>query len=309
MKNSVKIRKMTWTGMRLNLKIFRIRNMGTLLLAVLALVAVFPVLFSITGSLMGQNELNDLLGAVLTSDSGSASGQTVNHVSWRVLPLYPTLKSYVKVLLDSPEFFVMFWNSVKITVGVLAGQILVGVPAAWGFARYRFPGKNMLFMVYVALMMMPFQVMMLSNYLVLDQMALLDNLWGIILPSVFSTFPVFIMYRFFESIPEALTESARLDGAGELLIFIRIGIPLGSPGIISALVLGFLEYWNLIEPPMAFLKTKSLWPLSLYLPQIDMAQTGKAFAVSVLVLIPAVIVFLEGQDYLEQGIISTAIKE
>ena len=309
MKNSVKIRKMTWTGMRLNLKIFRIKNMGTLLLAVLALVAVFPVLFSITGSLMGQNELNDLLGAVLTSDSGSASGQTVNHVSWRVLPLYPTLKSYVKVLLDSPEFFVMFWNSVKITVGVLAGQILVGVPAAWGFARYRFPGKNMLFMVYVALMMMPFQVMMLSNYLVLDQMALLDNLWGIILPSVFSTFPVFIMYRFFESIPEALMESARLDGAGELLIFIRIGIPLGSPGIISALVLGFLEYWNLIEQPMAFLKTKSLWPLSLYLPQIDMAQTGKAFAVSVLVLIPAVIVFLVGQDYLEQGIISTAIKE
>ena len=309
MKDSVKIRKLIWTRKQSGLKIFRVRNIGTLLLAVLALVAVLPVLFSITGSLMGQNELNDLLGAVLTSDSGSASGQTVNYVSWRVLPVYPTLKSYIKVLLDSPEFFVMFWNSVKISVGVLAGQILVGVPAAWGFARYRFPGKNLLFMVYVALMMMPFQVMMLSNYLVLDQMALLDNLWGIILPAVFSTFPVFIMYRFFESIPEALMESARLDGAGELLVFIKIGIPLGSPGIISALVLGFLEYWNLIEQPMAFLKTKSLWPLSLYLPQIDMAQTGKAFAVSVLVLIPAIIVFLAGQDYLEQGIISTAIKE
>ena len=309
MKDSVKIRKLIWTRKQSGLKIFRVRNIGTLLLAVLALVAVLTVLFSITGSLMGQNELNDLLGAVLTSDSGSASGQTVNYVSWRVLPVYPTLKSYIKVLLDSPEFFVMFWNSVKISVGVLAGQILVGVPAAWGFARYRFPGKNLLFMVYVALMMMPFQVMMLSNYLVLDQMALLDNLWGIILPAVFSTFPVFIMYRFFESIPEALMESARLDGAGELLIFIKIGIPLGSPGIISALVLGFLEYWNLIEQPMAFLKTKSLWPLSLYLPQIDMAQTGKAFAVSVLVLIPAIIVFLAGQDYLEQGIISTAIKE
>lgn len=309
MKDSVKIRKLIWTRKQSGLKIFRVRNIGTLLLAVLALVAVLPVLFSITGSLMGQNELNDLLGAVLTSDSGSASGQTVNYVSWRVLPVYPTLKSYIKVLLDSPEFFVMFWNSVKISVGVLAGQILVGVPTAWGFARYRFPGKNLLFMVYVALMMMPFQVMMLSNYLVLDQMALLDNLWGIILPAVFSTFPVFIMYRFFESIPEALMESARLDGAGELLIFIKIGIPLGSPGIISALVLGFLEYWNLIEQPMAFLKTKSLWPLSLYLPQIDMAQTGKAFAVSVLVLIPAIIVFLAGQDYLEQGIISTAIKE
>ena len=279
--------------MRKVMQIFRIRKIGSLLLVLLALVAVFPVFFSVTGSLMGQKELNDLLGAVLTADSGSASGQAVSYVFWRVLPLYPTLRSYVKVLLDSPEFFVMFWNSVKITVGVLAGQILVGVPAAWGFARYRFPGKNLLFMIYVALMMMPFQVMMLSNYLVLDQMKLLDHLWGIILPAAFSTFPVFIMYRFFESIPEALMESARLDGAG----------------IISALVLGFLEYWNLIEQPMAFLKTKSLWPLSLYLPQIDISQTGKAFAVSVLVLIPAVIVFLAGQDYLEQGIISTAIKE
>ena len=69
-------------------------------------------------------------------------------------------------------------------------------------------------------------------------------------------------------------ESARLDGAGELLIFIRIGIPLGSAGIISALVLGFLEYWNLIEQPMAFLKTKELWPLSLYLPNIELKQAG-----------------------------------
>ena len=198
--------------MRKVMQIFRIRKIGSLLLVLLALVAIFPVFFSVTGSLMGQKELNDLLGAVLTADSGSASGQAVSYVFWRVLPLYPTLRSYVKVLLDSPEFFGMFWNSVKITVGVLAGQILVGVPAAWGFARYRFPGKNLLFMIYVALMMMPFQVMMLSNYLVLDQMKLLDHLWGIILPAAFSTFPVFIMYRFFESIPEALMESARQIG-------------------------------------------------------------------------------------------------
>ena len=73
---------------------------------------------------MGQKELNDLLGAVLTADSGSASGQAVSYVFWRVLPLYPTLRSYVKVLLDSPEFFVMFWNSVKMTGAILLGQIV-----------------------------------------------------------------------------------------------------------------------------------------------------------------------------------------
>ena len=74
-------------------------------------------------------------------------------------------------------------------------------------------------------------------------------------------------------------------------------------------VLGFLEYWNLIEQPMAFLKTKELWPLSLYLPNIELEQAGFAFAASVVALAPAVLVFLSGQDYLEQGIVSTAVKE
>ena len=130
-----------------------------------------------------------------------------------------------------------------------------------------------------------------------------------ILPAVFSAFPVFLMYRFFTGIPQSLLEAARLDGAGEMKIFIYIGLPLGSSGVISAMVLGFLEYWNMIEQPMAFLKTKSLWPLSLYLPEISMEKARLAFAASAVVLIPALFVFLAGQDYLEQGIISTSVKE
>lgn len=277
------------------------RRILTGFLLLMALASVFPVGFLLSGSLMGNGELSDLLGPVLLGREGYAS--------WRLLPLYPTLRSYVEVLLDSPEFFVMFWNSVKITFGVLIGHLAVATPAAWGFAKFAFPGKKVLFTIYIALMMMPFQVMMLSDYLVLDGLGLLDTLAGIILPAVFSTFPVFIMYRFFEGIPDSLLESARLDGAGELSIFWRIGLPLGSPGILSAMILGFLEYWNLIEQPMAFLKTKSLWPLSLYLPNISMEDAGMAFASSALVLVPAVLVFLAGQDYLEQGIISTALKE
>lgn len=271
------------------------------LLALLAMIAVFPVLFLAIGAFMGQNELQDLLLPILSGSKGYAS--------WKLLPQYPTMRSYVELLLDSPGFFVMFWNSVKMTGGILIGQLLIGVPAAWGFAKYRFPGKKLLFTIYIVLMMMPFQVMMLSNYLVLDELGLLDRLAGIILPAVFSTFPVFIMYRFFEGIPDALLEAARLDGAGEFSLFLVVGIPLGSPGIISAMVLGFLEYWNLIEQPMAFLKTKELWPLSLFLPNINMDQAGMAFSASVIVLLPALLVFMAGQDYLEQGIVSTAIKE
>ena len=274
----------------------------TVFLVILSLIFIFPVVFLAVGSLMGKNELTELLRPVL--ESGNKG-----YASWKILPQYPTLKNYVEILLDSPEFFIMFWNSVKITSGALFGELLVGMPAAWGFAKYDFPGKKILFFLYITLMMMPFQVMLLGNYLVLDQFGLLDSLWGIILPAVFSTFPVFIMYRFFESIPLALLEAARIDGAGELRLFFMIALPLGSPGIISVIVLGFLEYWNLIEQPMVFLKTKQLWPLSLYLPAIDAEQAGKALAASMIALVPAVLVFFSGQDYLEQGIFSTAVKE
>ena len=273
----------------------------TVFLSIFACISVLPVLFLLIGSFMGNMEIRELLFPIL--------GEAEGFASWKLMPRYPTIRSYVELLLDTPGFFVMFWNSVKITVGVLAGHLLVGVPAAWGFARYTFPGKKLLFTLYIGLMMMPFQVMMLSNYLVLDRLHLLDSLLGIVLPAVFSTFPVFIMYRFFQGLPEALLESARLDGAGEGAIFFRLGIPLGSPGMISAMALGFLEYWNLIEQPMAFLKTKELWPLSLFLPDITMEDAGIAFAASVMVLIPALLAFLAGQDYLEQGIVSTAIKE
>lgn len=273
----------------------------TVFLSIFACISVLPVLFLLIGSFMGNMEIRELLFPIL--------GEAEGFASWKLMPRYPTIRSYVELLLDTPGFFVMFWNSVKITAGVLAGHLLVGVPAAWGFARYTFPGKKLLFTLYIGLMMMPFQVMMLSNYLVLDRLHLLDSLLGIVLPAVFSTFPVFIMYRFFQGLPEALLESARLDGAGEGAIFFRLGIPLGSPGMISAMVLGFLEYWNLIEQPMAFLKTKELWPLSLFLPDITMEDAGIAFAASVMVLIPALLAFLAGQDYLEQGIVSTAIKE
>ena len=271
-------------------------------LVLLALIFIFPILFLAVGSLMGKNELTDLLFPVLQE---GAKG----YASWKLFPEYPTLKHYVEVLLDSPEFFVMFWNSVKITAGALAGGLLVGMPGAWGFAKFDFFGKNILFTLYIALMMMPFQVMLLGNYLVLDKIGLLDSLLGIIFPAVFSTFPIFIMYRFFRGIPENVMEAARMDGAGEFQIFLRIGIPLGSPGILSALVFSFLDCFSMLEQPMTFLKTKSLWPLSLFLPEITSRNAGFSLCASLVTILPAMFVFLAGQDYLEQGIAMAGAKE
>ena len=273
-----------------------------ILLIVLALLAVYPVIFLSAGSLMGADELEDCLGAVVSGAEGYAS--------FPALPKYPTLQHFAEVLLDSPEFFVMFWNSILITFGVLGGQFVAGTMAAWGFARYEFPCKRGIFLLYIVLMLLPFQVLMLSDYLLLNRLRLLDSLWAVILPGMFSTFPVFIMYRFFAEIPDSLIESARLDGAREWQLFWYLALPMGSSGIIAALVLGFLEYWSLIEQPLTFIKDKSKLPLSVFLP--DLTMTGKAgflFAVSVVTFLPAIIVFMGGRDCLEQGFLSVAVKE
>lgn len=278
-----------------------LKKIGPVFLAALSILFCYPILFLLTGSFMGKWEILDCL---LPTLSDGVKGYAV----WRILPIYPTLKYYIELLLDTPEFFVMFWNSVKLVGGILLGHLLFGVPAAWGFAKYKFPFHKVLFIIYIVLMMMPFQVTMLSNYLVLDNLSLLNTHAGIILPAAFSTFPVFILYRFFSQVPDEIIESAKIDGANAFQIFVRIGIPLGSAGIISILVLGFLEYWNLIEQPLIFLSVKDLWPLSLYLPDITADNAGIAFVSSTLALIPAVFVFLSGQDYLEKGIVAAAVK-
>ncbi len=270
-------------------------------LAVLAALVCLPVIWVLAGSIKSSVELSDSLSPILLENGG--------RVRFTLWPLFPTLRHFMEVLLQSPSFFVVFWNSVRIAVLTLGGQLMVAVPAAWAFARFPSRGNGFLFTLYTVLMMMPFQVTMLSSYLVLDNLGLMGRQAAVILPAVFSTFPVFLIYRGFTEIPEGLVEAARIDGAGDWRIFFHIGLPLGSSGILSAAVLSFLEIWNLIEQPLAFLEDKALWPLSLYLPEVGLGQAGTAFAASVITLIPAVLVFVMGQDYLEKGIVAAAMKE
>lgn len=267
----------------------------------LAFVVWLPMAMIIGGSFMGKAEVLESLSPVLEGAKGFAQ--------WHLLPQYPTMRPYIELLLDSPQFFVMFWNTVKVVLLILLGQLLLGAPAAWGFSRCRSRFANLLFTVYIVLMLMPFQVTMVSSYLVLDSVKLLDTSWALILPAAFSTFPVFIMYRFFCGIPNEILESAGLDGANDFQIFFYIGAPLGASGVMSALVLGFLEYWNMIEQPLTFLHDKTLWPLSLYLPNIVSDKAGLALAASVITLLPAILIFMLGQKYLEAGIKAAGLKE
>lgn len=272
-----------------------------MLLSLAVLFVWAPLWMLLSASFMGGEEMAYNLAPVLTEEAGSAH--------WPLLPQYPTLQPYVELLLDAPEFFTMFWSSCKQVFPIVAGQIAIGAPAAWAFARFRFRGKGALYALYIVLMLMPFQVTMVSSYFVLDGLGLMNTVWAIILPGAVSTFPVFLMIRFFAAIPSALTEAASLDGAGPWQIFLYLGLPLGAPGILSAVVLGFLEYWNALEQPMTFLKDRTIWPLSLYLPTVTAENAGASLAASVIMLTPALLIFLFGQKYLEAGIAASGMKD
>ena len=269
------------------------RKLLWFLMGAFALIMLLPIWIAVTGAFSSQWELTENLRPVLGNGQGLAK--------WTLLPQSPTLKSLVQVLLDSPEFFPMFWNSVTITAGILLGQFAIAVPAAWGLAKLHLPRK--LGDLYMVLMLLPFQVLMYPEYLVLKSLGLLNTLWAVILPGVFSAYPVFLLTRFFGAIPEEILEAARLDGAGEWQIFRYIALPLGLPGLLSVGTLSFLDAWNLIEQPMTFLKNRALWPLSLFLPETTLTDAGLGFAAALLMLIPALLLFGLCQDALEQGIV------
>lgn len=271
------------------------------ILGIVLFLMILPVLILCTNSLMGRQELLETCGAVLTG-VGDLS-------KFRLFPQYPTLRAYVGLLLDSPEYFTAFWNSVLQVLCILAGQLLTAVPAAWAFAQFSFPGKRVLWFLYMLLMILPFQVTMVSGYLVLNAAHLMDTHAAVILPGIFSTLPIFILRKTFAGIPREILDAAQIDGAGNVRIFLSIGVPLGMPGIFSILMLGFLEYWNAVEQPMTYLRTRSLWPLSLYLPKMAGTEITIAFAASIVTLLPAVLLFFFGQENLEQGIAASGLRE
>jgi len=270
-------------------------------LSALALFVWWVIWFMLMGSLMSLEELRDTIGLALTGAEG--------YSTWPIIPTWPTLQPLVALLLDTPQFFVMFWNTFRLVIPSVLGQLLFGAPAAWALSRFRFRGRKILATVYISLMLLPFQVTMVPNFLVIDSLGLMNNIFAVILPFAFSAFPVFIMLNGFDAVPRSLLEAASIDGAGPYRTFWKIGLPLGMPSILAALILGFLEIWGAIEQPMTFLNDPSAWPLSLFLPQIVAEDLGFAMVASLFMLLPAALFFFFGQKYLELGIQSAGVKE
>lgn len=269
------------------------RRIMYLVLGILLFWMCYPCLFLVTGSLMGEGELSRNLGVIFSEGENG-------YVTWSLLPKEPNLWAYVKVLLDSPEYLTAFWNTVRLATVTLILQCIVNIPAAWGMAAYRFKGRKEIFWLYILLLILPFQVLMLPQYLVLDRLGFLNTIWAVILPAAVSPLFLFIVYYDFHRIPKALIEMARVEGAGEWEIFLKIGIPLANKGILIAGLFSLIESFNLIEQPMLFWKSKELWPLSLYLPNARMERVGENFASAVIFALPVLLLYLCGQRVLRE---------
>ena len=276
--------------------------MPVLILGLLAFTVLWPLWFTVDGALMALDELTAALGPALldTADGGYAV--------WTILPSWPTLQPLAELLLDTPQFF--FGLLEHLPAGLCTDRRSAGGrrPRIVGVCQLRFAGRRFLLLGYIALMVLPFQVLMVPNYLIATRLGIYDTPLSVILPGVFSAFPVFIMTRSFQDVPNELLEAAKLDGATAWQIFWKIGVPLGYAGIFAALVLNFIEGWNAVEQPLLFLKSQSNWPLSMYMNDIVTDNLGIAMVASLFSLIPAMLVFLYGQTYLELGIQAGGIK-
>ena len=273
----------------------------TMVSALFALSFLMPTVLTISNSFMTQSEINANYGAVF---SAATDGQTYisETVNLKFIPDKVSFSQYITTFIKSPEYLLKFWNSVILVVPIVLLQVSVAAIAAYGFSRWRGKVRDSIFFFYVILMLMPYQVTLVPNYLVSEWLGLLNTRWAIIFPGAFAPFSVFLLTKFMRRIPVSQIEAAKLDGSSEWQIFTRIYLPQCRSALYSIAILVFIDYWNMVEQPLILLENAELQPLSVYLSTINAGEIGLAFAVATIYMIPCLLLFLHGEDYLVEGI-------
>lgn len=273
----------------------------TLVLIAIALIMLVPLVLTNVNSLMTEQE-------ILTNYNMLGKSETSEFANLKWIPDWVSLDQYFKVLIATPQFLYMFWNSVYMVFAIIIGQTALSAMAAFAFAKLRFPFRDSLFFCYLMVMLMPFQVTLVPIYITVDRLGLLNSPASIIFPGLFATFGVFLLRQFMLQIPSAYLEAAKIDGAGYWRMFISIALPMVKPGLTALVVLLFADYWNMVEQPLIFLQDAHLQPLSVFLSRIQEETYGVAFAASVLYMAPMVLLFLNTERYFVEGIQLSGIK-
>ncbi len=270
-----------------------------LICAVFAVLFLLPTVLTITNSFMAESEIQSNYGMIFSTTSGGYVSETVN---LKFIPDKVTLSQYITGLIKSPEYLLKFWNSIILVAPIVVFQVVVASVAAYSFTRWRGKIRSGIFFFYVILMLMPYQVTLVPNYLVSEWLGIINTRWSIILPGIFAPFSVFLLTKYMRRIPYSLIEAAKVDGAGEWAIFTKICMPQCRAAIFSVAILVFIDYWNMVEQPLILLQDADSQPLSVFLSSINAGEIGLAFAMATVYMIPSLLIFLAGEEYLVEGI-------
>lgn len=290
----VRQRKNFWAKVRIGI--------ATVIAAFFAILFLMPIILTISNSFMSATEISANYGSVFATSSTGGKVFISEKVNLKFIPDMVSFSQYITVLLKSPQYLLKFWNSVILVGPIVVFQLLVAALASYGFARYRGRLREIIFFLYIILMLMPYQVTLVPNYMVANWLHILDTYWSIWLPAIFSPFAVFLLTKFMRRIPTSVIEAAEIDGAGEWQIFRRICMPLCKGAMASAAILVFIDYWNMVEQPLILLSDVEKHPLSVFLSKINAGEIGLAFAVATIYMVPTLLVFLYGEEYLVDGI-------
>lgn len=227
--------------------------------------------------------------------------------SYGLFPSVWSIQGWKEVFWNRPHYLAKFWNSLGLAAAIVLGQVLLSCLAGYGFSKFRFRGKEALFFLVILLMMMPYQVTLVSNYLMLDKLRLVGSRWALILPAVFSPFGVFLLRQVFDTCPNDILEAAKLDGAGNLRILFGILVPRCRGGVISLGILSFIDAWNMVEQPIVYLKSEYDYPLSVFLTRMRGQNIGVLCTCGVLAALPVVLLYLYYDRELTEGVTLTQL--
>ncbi len=223
---------------------------------------------------------------------------------WSNYPRALTYFPFIKYLLNT------LYYGITTVLGVLISSSLV----AYGFSRIKWPGRDILFFIMLATMMLPFQVLMIPLFILFRHIGWVGSYKPLIVPTFFgsSVFSTFLLRQFFMTIPETLSDAARMDGASELGIYVRIILPLSKPALATVALFQFLYAWNDFLGPLIYINKASLYPISLglnsFLSSYGLTQWGLLMAAATVATLPMVILFFFTQKTFVQGITLTGIK-
>jgi multiple sugar transport system permease protein len=271
------------------------------------LLFLLPLLVTFTNSLMTEAEIIMNYGTKLTVFD-LMDNLTEKFRQIKLIPQEISFRQYIEVLLNQPSFLILLTNSLKITLPVVLGNLIVAMLTAYGFTIWRWRYKEALFMVFIVVMLMPLQAVLVPNYIVAELLNIRASYLAIILPGIFSPFGVFLMRQSMKTIPAAYFEAARIDGANNWQIFVHVVFPQLKSSIAALTMLVFIEYWNLVEQAVIFIDDYAREPLSVYLSRIAEGRIGLVFAASCVYMFLPLWFLLLGQKDLEKGIELSGVK-